>query len=118
MIIKYTPRNEKEAFLENLTVAPAQPVIRKKIVGALNNPLFRTRTLDGISKETKLPTKVVLRAIQNDKQLARTVKVVPMRSRDGKVLITTKSRFSKEASLKEKFVDFFASKRPEVANGE
>lgn len=114
----YIPRKKNEAYLENITGSSVQPVIRRKIIGALNNPSFRTRTLAGISKETKLPTRLVLRALRNDKILVKTVKIVPMRSREGKFLITTKSRFSEEASLKEKFVDFFASKRPEVSNGE
>jgi len=90
--------------------------VREKIVLALNNPSYRSRTLQGISQETKLKPTVVLQAITNDRVLAHAVKIVPMRSKDGRLLITTKSRFSEEASFKEKFVDFFASRRQEVVD--
>lgn len=90
--------------------------IREKIVTALNNPSYRSRTLRGISRETKLKPDVILSAIKNDKTLAVEVKIIPIRSRDGRILLTTKNRFSREASLKERFVDFFASKRQEVSN--
>jgi hypothetical protein len=90
--------------------------IREKIITALNNPSYRYRTLTGISQEANLNPAVVLCAITNDKTLAKAVKIFPMRARDGRTLLTTKERFSEEATLNEKFVDFFATKRPELSN--
>jgi len=116
MVVMYKPIEHKklaeEVFAPKLDIAE----VREKIVLALNNPSYRSRTLQGISQETKLQPTVVLQAITNDRILAHAVKIVPMRSKDGRLLITTKNRFSKEASFKEKFVDFFASRRQEVVD--
>lgn len=90
--------------------------VRRKIRAALDNPAYRSRTLQGIAGETRLPPELVLKAIQQDRQLAAQVKVIPILAQDGSVLITTKSRFAREASFKEKFVDFFASHRQELAD--
>lgn len=107
----------RQAVAESIAATRSDSAkVREKIVIALNNPAYRSRTLLGISQETKLKPAVVLKAIKNDRMLAHAVKIVPMRSQDGRLLITTKNRFSNEASLKEKFVDFFASKRQEVAD--
>jgi len=88
--------------------------IREKIVDALNNPAYRSRTLPGIARETRLSQQRVIAALHCDRELAATVKLVPMRTQDGRLLLTTKDRFSREATFKELFVDFFASKRPEL----
>jgi len=53
-----------------------------------------------------------------DAVLTNTIKVVPIRSQDGQLLVTTKDRFANEATLTEKFIDFFATRRqqlPDVA---
>lgn len=91
---------------------------RVMIVSALNNPKYKARTIAGIVQETKLDRSTVVEALKSDKLLASTVKVNPVRTKDGRVLVTTKDRFLKEASLKEKFIDFFASKRVQIDDAE
>lgn len=88
--------------------------VRDRIVAALNNPRFRMRTLRGIAEEAQLSTATVVQAMHTDEVLAHTVKVVPIRSQDGRLLVTTKDRFANEATLVEKFVDFFATRRPQL----
>lgn len=98
--------------------APEGTCVREKIVAALNNPRYRMRTLRGIAAEAKLSTTVVVQAMHADTVLANTIKVVPIRSQDGQLLVTTKDRFANEATLTEKFIDFFATRRqqlPDVA---
>lgn len=89
----------------------ASELVHGKIVAALGNKQYKARTITGIAKEIKVPQRVVVKAIREDKRLSGIVKVFPIRSKDGRILLTTKDRFAQEATPKEKFVDFFASKR-------
>ncbi|MBE3659244.1 hypothetical protein BOO92_21580 [Vibrio navarrensis] len=88
--------------------------IRKKIRLALNNRKFSMRSIEGIAKEVHVPEKKLKQIIAYDEELAKEIKYMPFRSKDGKVLLMSKERFIKEAPLKWKFIDFFASKRQGV----
>ncbi len=96
--------------------APSRQTVRARIVKALNNPAYKFRTLSSVAEEAGLSATVVAQLLRDDKVLARTVKLVPIRAPDGRVLLTTKDRFANEATFKEKFVDFFASDRPRLAD--
>ncbi|CAO3858270.1 hypothetical protein [Achromobacter mucicolens] len=85
--------------------------VRQQIVNALNNGRYTARTIAGISKEAKLKSATVVEAIRTDDSLRSVVKVMPIRAKNGRVLLTTKERFQNEASLKTKFIDFFASRK-------
>ncbi|WUR11087.1 hypothetical protein E7V67_015310 [[Empedobacter] haloabium] len=88
--------------------------VRERIVAALNNPRFRMRTLQGIAQEARLSTSTVVQAMHTDAALANTIKLVPIRTQDGRLLVTTKDRFANEATWTERFVDFFATRRPQL----
>lgn len=84
------------------------------IEAALNNSKYKARTIDGIARETKLTVGTVVATIKHDRRLRATVKLLPRKSEDGRVLITTKKRFSAEASIKDKFIDIFSTKIPDL----
>lgn len=89
-----------------------------RIISALNNRQYKVRTIGGIAQETGLSRTVVAEAIRNNSELTKVVKISPVRAKSGKVLITTKERFGKESSLKEKFIDFFSTARIGVHDSE
>jgi hypothetical protein len=88
--------------------------IRARIIKTLNNPKYRMRTIAGISKEANLRPSVVIEALKSDRELRMAIKIVPIRAGNGQILLTTKEKFSTESTLKEKFIDFFASQRPNI----
>lgn len=90
---------------------------KKEIIKLLSNRKYRGRTLIGISRETKIPAGLIKTGIRGDRNFAKKLKIFPKRTKDGDVLITTKERFVSEASLEEKFTDFFASNRQEIDFG-
>lgn len=96
---------------KELNVSPFGHEVSATIVGALNNKKYKARTISGIASETGLPKLVVIEAITNNEELKKAIKISPIKTDGGKVLITTKERFTKESSLKEKFIDFFATHR-------
>lgn len=100
------------------SVSPVSHEVSVKIVSALNNKQYKARTIGGIAQETGLPKTVVVEAIRSNGELVKAVKISPIRSSGGKVLITTKERFGNEASLKEKFIDFFSTLRIGVVDAE
>ena len=116
MHLHYHPAAQRALTQGRGFVKAGADAVRRKIRAALDNPAYRSRTLQGIAGETRLPPELVLKAIQQDRRLAAQVKVIPILAQDGSVLITTKSRFAREASFKEKFIDFFASHRQELAD--
>lgn len=99
---------------ETVKLSPLSQNVTVKIVGALNNKKYKTRTISGIVSETGLAKGVIIEAISNNNELKKAIKISPIRSRGGEALITTKERFAKESTLKEKFVDFFATRRVEA----
>lgn len=102
--------------IEKKTNDSFQEDVRKKIRVALNNKQYSMRSLDGIAKETHLSEKQLSQAITQDKVLAKEIKFMPFRSKDGQLLLMSKERFIKEASFKVKFIDFFATNRQGVKN--
>ena len=91
--------------------------IDKKILAALNDRKFKARTINGVAKSVNVDSKSVLARIDSSPELKCEVKVYPRRSKDGRVLITTKSNFSRTASVKDKFIDAFATKRVSIKDG-
>src|SRR5690606_17471504 len=89
---------------------PQEEIVRERIINALMNQKYKARTISGVSKEAHLPKATVINALKKDSALAISLKVYPYRSKDGQLLITTKERFSKESTFKEKFIDFFSTK--------
>lgn len=88
--------------------------IRARVIKALNNDRFIARTIEGISKEAAVNRNIVIRSIKSDKELHKQLKILPRKTSDGRVLITTKEHFNKSASFKDKFIDVFATKRVTV----
>lgn len=86
----------------------------QRILGALNNQAYVARTIPGIAREAGMQVSGVIRAIKQDPQLRTVVKVYPRRTSSGQVLVTTRDKFSKKASLKDKFIDLFATRLPEL----
>lgn len=84
--------------------------LRERVLEALNNPKYKARTLSGIAKETNI-SQHDIKKVLNSEPLISVVKVIPKRAENGNYLITTKTKFENNASLKDKFIDFFASKR-------
>ncbi|OHC26301.1 MAG: hypothetical protein A2Y50_07300 [Pseudomonadales bacterium RIFCSPLOWO2_12_59_9] len=89
-------------------------VIRGKIITALLNENYKARTILGVSQEAHLSKATVINAIKRDSTLVTNLKVYPYRSKDGQILITTKERFFKESTFKDKFIDFFSTKREDL----
>jgi alpha-galactosidase len=83
--------------------------IEKKIISALENTKFKARTINGIAKESKISEYKVKNEIIKNKKLQELIKIYPRISQQGDVLITTKKRFSVEATTKDKLIDFFSS---------
>ena len=94
----------------------SEQYVREKILKALTNTTYRARTISGVCSEAHLAKNVVVKAIKKDRVLANNLKVYPFRSKDGRLLLTTKDRFSKESTFKERFIDFFSTKRQNVSD--
>lgn len=101
-----------------VSTTPTSDLAFQKIVSALNNKKYRNRTISGISVETGLTKSAIVEAIIKNGKLKKTVKIIPIRSQSGKVLLTTKDRFAGESTFKEKFIDFFSSHRVEVTDAD
>lgn len=85
-----------------------------RIMGALNNRRFKARTIEGIAKEIGINRIEVVRAIKSDAELREKVKLYRRKASDGRMLVTTKKRFSKEADIKDKFIDVFSSREVNI----
>jgi len=85
---------------------------REKLLNSISNPHYNGRTLSAISRETGLSKKEIYHLIQNDSILREKIKLHPRKAANGKRLITTKSNFYKSATMRDKFIDFFATMRP------
>lgn len=82
----------------------------KEILKAISNPKYAARTISGIETDTSLSKQLIVKRLGTSK-FKKILKVYPRRSSSGKVLITTKSIFSKKASLLDKFTRLIHSKR-------
>jgi len=83
----------------------------KAIINALNQPKYKARTVAGIAADINSSVNNVKFALNNDSELINTVKIYPRQSSTGEILVTTRERFDKEASLLDKFVDMFSTRR-------
>ncbi|MEB0014481.1 hypothetical protein QN416_23060 [Glaciimonas sp. Cout2] len=89
---------------------------KEKILEVLNDKKYLMRTVSGIATQAGLKRASVVYALKNDNALRNTIKLYPLRSTNGNVLITTKERFSNEAPVTVKFVDFFSTRRPKLSD--
>lgn len=85
--------------------------VEDKILKALGNRRFRARTIRGIAQESNLSQRVIVKTLNTSEKLNGKVKIYPRKSTDGRVLLTTRENFSEGASLRDKFIDAFATKR-------
>jgi hypothetical protein len=81
------------------------------ILSALNSEKYDARTMDGLVRETQLPIAFISKLLMDNDDLRSKIKVYPRLDKQGHVLMTTCSHFSKRASFIDKFVDFFATER-------
>ncbi|AWB72161.1 hypothetical protein B9J90_13760 [Vibrio sp. V09_P4A23P171] len=88
--------------------------IDTQILRVLNEPKFRARTIGGIAKELGITRRIIVHRLQRSKALNQQVKIYPFRSKTGDVMIISRERFDKTATIKERFVDAFATKRAEI----
>lgn len=111
-------KSKKKSGKSTSKASPAwvkrDPNTGRFIEAALKNTRYKARTIEGIAKEAKVSRSEVVYAIKHDARLREKVNVFPRRSKDGRVLITTKDRFSKEASVKDKFIYVFSTKLPKI----
>ena len=87
-----------------------------KILKSLENQKYQARTIRGIAKETKQTEEQVLKILLEEEQLREIIKVYPRRNKNNEILITTRSRFNKEATLLDKTIDILETKRRGLAN--
>ncbi|WP_031435093.1 hypothetical protein [Methylomarinum vadi] len=82
-----------------------------KIFEALNDRRYVARTIKGIATSTHLREPQVVEVLRNDQNLRGAVKIYPRKSKNGKLLITTKEKFEKTATTLDRFIDYFATKK-------
>lgn len=85
--------------------------IDTQILRALNESRFRARTIGGIANELGISKRIVVHRLKRSKLLNQQVKIYPLRSKTGDVMLISRERFDKTATVKERFVDAFATKR-------
>ena len=84
------------------------------IMKALNDGQYKARTLTVIARDINASVDAVKEALEKNPVLIEAVKIYPRRNSKGEVLITTRKRFYKEASVLDKFIDVFASSKPSL----
>ncbi|MFI2810771.1 hypothetical protein [Microbulbifer zhoushanensis] len=90
--------------------------LSKHILAALENKKYFARTFDGIARDVGVKRSEILKKIKSDQALREKIKVFRRKSQDGKLLLTTKSRFTESASFTDKFIDIFSSKGVDFDN--
>lgn len=75
--------------------------VKVRILTALESPSYKWRTIDGLSKEVKLPKEAVLTALN---ELSRKGLVVrsSVPATTGEMLFTTRRHYREKASLSER----------------
>lgn len=107
-----TKRKKAKSKAKPLTINQVNDTdIIHKIILSFNDKKYRYRTIDGVAHELNVTPEVVIGKIRNDDLLKKDVKLAPFVNQDGKSLYTTRERFSKEASLSEKFIDLFSTSK-------
>lgn len=85
--------------------------IETKILKSLRSDKFKARTIAGIAKEVNVTPKVIIHKLNSSPELNNQVKIYPRKSKDGRILVTTRDKFDSSASIKDKFIEAFATKR-------
>lgn len=68
----------------------------KKILAAVENTKYKSRTVNGISRETGIPLATVQAALNSDEFLKRKVMIVPGVKKENKLLYVTVERYKKQ----------------------
>lgn len=85
-----------------------------RILQALNNQDYIARTVSGIAKEVHASPAKIVQIIKTDPNLKVIVKVFPRRTKTGEILLTTREKFHKKASIKDKFIDLFSTNQVSI----
>lgn len=105
-------RNRKRKDRKNLGQSASD--ISVKILQALNDQNYIARTVAGIAKEAHASPVLIVKTIKSDPKLQTIVKVFPRRAKTGEILLTTREKFNKKASFKDKFIDFFSTNHASI----
>lgn len=87
--------------------------IDRSIIKALENTKYIARTFSGIAHEIKISENEVINRLK-DRSLKNQIKIYPRKAKNGALLITTKSRFKKNASTLDKLFDLINDKDIDV----
>ncbi|MFA6223844.1 MAG: hypothetical protein WC647_16180 [Desulfomonilaceae bacterium] len=80
---------------------------RNKVIGALGNPKYKWRTVQGVAKETGIEPEIVESVIENDvDEVIRSSFPGPNQEE----LFTTRANYEKKASFVERFRSFFTNR--------
>ncbi len=99
-------------------LADSEQILPKKILKALENRKYQARTITGLARELNRSREEIIKAIIETPELRKIIKVYLRRTSNGDLLISTKKRFYNEASLRDKFVDFFSIHRLSVEDAQ
>ncbi|MEP0175530.1 MAG: hypothetical protein ABJH28_06415 [Paraglaciecola sp.] len=98
-------------FLQQYEKLSKLEKIDRDILRVLNLDDYQARTIKGLSKDVDKSENEIVERITYSKYLNEFLKVFPRKSRSGEVLITTKSKYEKSATYRDKFIDAFATSR-------
>jgi len=107
---------QRKKMKGDIATAEIYEEVSSRILGAIGNKRYKARTIAGIAKETHIRPNIVISTIKSNPELRENIKVYPRQTKSGELLLTTKKRFSSEASLKDKFVDVFSTHRLGLGN--
>jgi hypothetical protein len=85
--------------------------IDSEIMMVLNDKKYKARTIYGVAKALDIRPEAIVSRLANSRDLNQQVKIYPIKSKKGDVLITSRDRFDRSATLRERFIDIFATKR-------
>lgn len=85
--------------------------VDSRIMMVLNDQKYKARTIYGVAKALGIKPEVIVNRLEHSKDLNQQVKIYPIKSKKGDVLITSRDRFDRSATFKERFIDIFATKR-------
>jgi len=83
----------------------------QRIIAVLEDTHLDSLTIKQIAQSLDLDERSLVRAIKPDQDLRSLLKIYPGRSADGELLLTTKKKFYRTASLTYQLADLFASHR-------
>ncbi|WP_139166857.1 hypothetical protein [Chromobacterium sphagni] len=82
----------------------------KKILAAVENTKYKSRTVNGISRETGIPLNIVQAALNGDEFLKSKVMIVPGVKKENKPLYVTVDRYKKRTPLTVRIMNFMRKK--------